>query len=388
MIPQTSAIYSVIVLGAGPAGLAVAYELLRRGITPLILEKGPTPGTSFASFPRNIFFGPWLNNLLPGSFIDCAGLLKRSSQPAYSKYLQDYAHQNRLPVKCGIQVNSVSRDETGFRLQTSAGEFRSHLLVNCTGYFSLPYTPNFPGIDTTSLPHMHVSRYRDANTVVKQLHRRSGRILVVGKRLSAGETVVELHKAGFQVSLSYRGELRFGPTKWVEALLSPLHWIAERVSVALRVHRHSYPLMAGGDSRRLIKTGQVATFSNIARFNDHSVTFEDGREERFDLVIFATGYRAAMAHLESLLGPQSKEPKLENMESTEVPDLFFLGVDQQRTYRSRFLRGIVEDSSLLAELVARRAQGLPVPRRELPAEVVSDKISAPLINLLGLFFYC
>lgn len=380
MTPQPSATYPVIVLGAGPAGLAVAYELLRRGVTPLVLEKGPTPGASFASFPRNIFFGPWLNNLLPGSSIDWAWLLKRSTQPAYSKYLQDYAHQNRLPVRCGIQVNSVSRDEKGFRLQTSAGEFRSHLLVNCTGYFTRPYTPNYPGIDTTSLPHMHVSQYRDANTVLELLQRRSGRILVVGKRLSAGETSVELHNAGFQVALSYRGKLRFGPTTWGEALFSPLNWIGERISVALRVRKHSYPLMAGGDSRRLVESGQVATFSNIARFNQHTVTFEDGREERFDLVIFATGYRAAMAHLENLLGPQPNEPKLKNMESTEMPGLFFLGVDQQRTYRSRFLRGIVEDSRLLAELVARRAQRLPAPRRELPAEVVSTENSATLVN--------
>ena len=380
MTPQPSAIYPVIILGAGPAGLSVAYELLRRGITPLVLEKGPTPGASFASFPRNIFFGPWMNNLLPGSSIDWARLLRRTCQPTYSKYLQDYAQQNRLPINCGIQVNSVTRDEKGFSLLTSAGEFRTHLLVNCTGYFTRPYTPNYPGIDTTGLPHMHVSRYRDANTVIRQLHRRSGRILVVGKRLSAGETLVELHKSGFQVSLSFRGELRFGPTTWGAALLSPLEWIAERISVALRIRRHSYPMMAGGESRRLVESGQVATFSNIARLNERSVTFEDGREERFDLVIFATGYRAALAHLENLLGPEPGEPKLSNMESTEVPGLFFLGVDQLRTYRSRFLRGIVEDSRLLAEVVAHRAERLPAPRRELHAEAVGTGSSKTLIG--------
>lgn len=107
------------------------------------------------------------------------------------------------------------------------------------------------------------------------------------------------------------------------------------------------------------------------------MVFEDGREERFDLVIFATGYRAAMAHLESLLGPQPNEPKIKNMPTTLVPDLF--GVDQQRTYRSRFLRGIVEDSRLVAELVARRAQRLPSPRRELPNPVALEN-SATLVN--------
>ncbi|MBT9586421.1 NAD(P)-binding domain-containing protein [bacterium] len=370
MTPKPIAPYSVIVLGAGPAGLAIAYELIRRGVEPLVLEKGVTPGASFAAFPKNIFFGPWLNNLLPGSSIDWAWLLKRSTQPAYAKYLRDYAHQNRIPVKTQVQVHSVAHQGDLFRLFTSAGELRSHLLVNATGYFSRPYTPNFAGLDNTRVAHMHVSQYRDAQTVADRLSRRSGRILVVGKRLSAGETLVELHNSGFQVAVSHRGKLRFGPTSWGEALFSPIHWVAERISVALRVRKHSYPLMAGGDSRRLINGGQVATFPNILRFNSDTVVFEDGREERFDLVIFATGYRAAMGHLESLLGPQPNEPKLTNMESTQCPGLFFLGVDQQRTYRSRFLRGIVEDSRLLAELVARRAQRLPAPRREpIPGRV-------------------
>jgi glycine/D-amino acid oxidase-like deaminating enzyme len=370
----------VIVLGAGPAGLAVAYELIRRGIEPLVIEKGTTPGASFAAFPRNIFFGPWLNNLLPGSSIDWAWLLKRSTQPAYAKYLRDYAQQNRIPVRTQVLVNSVAHENNLFRIFTSTGELRSHLLVNATGYFTRPYTPNFAGLENTSVASMHVSQYRDAATVVERLGRRNGRILVVGKRLSAGETLVELHNAGFQVCLSHRGKLRFGPTSWGEALFSPIHWVAERISVALRVRKHSYPLMAGGDSRRLIEGGQVATFPNIARFHADTVVFEDGREERFDLVIFATGYRAAMGHLESLLGPQPNEPKLTNMESTLCPGLFFLGVDQQRSYRSRFLRGIVEDSRLLAELVARRAQRLPLTRRESTSDPITAEACQTLVN--------
>ena len=380
MTPASSAIHPVIILGAGPAGLSVAYELMQRGITPLVLEKGPTPGASFTAFPRNIFFGPWINNLLPGSFIRWTGLLKRSSQPDYANYLREYASRNHLPIKCGIEVFSVTRAGNDFRLLTSTGEYRSHLLINCTGYFARPYTPKFPGIETTRLSHMHVSQYRDANMVSDRLNRPFGRVLVVGKRLSSGETMVELHKAGHRVSLSYRGELRFGLPAWGTALLSPLDRIAERILVALRVRKHSYPHMAGGESRRLVKRGEVPTFPNIARFNEDSGTFEDGREEQFDLIIFATGYRPALTHLEDLLGPQPGEPVLDNMESAEVPGLFFLGMDQQRTYRSRFLRGIVEDSIILAGHVANRAEPLPSIRPEFHPHLAAVESSAPLLR--------
>lgn len=372
--------YPVIVVGAGPAGLAVAYELIRRGVDPLVLERGKTPGASFAAFPKNIFFGPWLNNMLPGSSIDWAWMLKRSTQPAYTKYLQDYAHQNRIPVRTQVQVQNITKEEDIFRIQTPTGEFRAHLVINASGYFNRPYTPNFAGLENTRIQHMHVSQYREPATVVERLGKRTGRVLIVGKRLSAGETMVELHKAGFQVALSFRGKLQFGPTAWGEALLSPLNWVAERISVALRLRKHSYPLMAGGDSQRLVESGQIKTFNNIARFQADSVLFENGQEEHFDMVIFATGYRPATAHLESLLGPQPNEPQLTNMESSLCPGLFFLGVDQQRTYRSRFLRGIVEDSRLLAELVARRAQRLPNPRREIPAELMASEHASSLVN--------
>lgn len=355
---------SVIVIGAGPAGLSVAYELIRRGVEPLVLESGSTPGASFAAFPRNIFFGPWLNNLLPGSNIDWAWLLKRSTQPAYTRYLQDYAHQNRLGVKTDVRVEKVTRTESGFTLDTSKGSFSAPLLVNATGYWSRPYVPPFEGLQSTSIPFIHVSRYRDPATVRELIGSNRGRVLVVGKRLSAGETMTELHRAGFEVSLSFRGPLVIGPSVMLEALLSPVQWIVERINVAMRRKIDSFPPMAGGESRRLLQSGAVAQYAAPARFNSHSVVFEDGREASFDLVIFATGYKPALDHLSGVLPSVDNEPPVRSMESTECPGLFFLGLNGQRTYRSRFLRGIVEDSRYLAELVARRARRLPVARRE------------------------
>lgn len=373
--------FPVIIIGAGPAGLSVAYELIRRGVEPLVLEKGPCAGASFAQFPKNIFFGPWLNNLLPGSAIDWAWLLRRSTQPAYSKYLQDYAHQNRLQVKAGVEVLEVSHDGTQFHLQTSDGPMSCGLVVNCSGYFARPFTPPYAGLGESQIACMHVSAYREPQSVVERLRRRAGRILIVGKRLSAGETMVELHNAGYQVCLSHRGKLRFGPSQFQEALLSPLNWLLERLSVALRLRKDSYPQMAGGESRRLVETGQVKTFPDIASFEQDRVIFSDGQEQRFDLVIFATGYRPAIAHLSPLVDPE-QPLRLRNMESSQVPGLFFLGVDQQRTYRSRFLRGIVEDSRYLAELVARRALRLSSSRRDglgerLPASTSGQTSRAP-----------
>ena len=356
---------SVLIIGGGPAGLSMSYELARRGIDSLILEAGPVAGASFSVFPRNIFFGPWVNNLLPGSSVHWRWILNRSTQPSYARYLQEYCRANHLPIRTGVKVDSVAKVGEQFRLETSAGIYEAPLVVNCTGYFAKPFIPEFPGSGETPIKQMHVAQYRDANTVRQLLGKSTGRILVVGKRLSAGETMTELYHAGFQVTLAHRGKLLFGPSQFQEALISPLVWVYERVGAYLGIRLNSYPRMAGGESKRLIRSGAIPTRPNLERFVDDKVRFQNGFEEKFDLIIYATGYRAALDHLKGVLG--NDEPELNGMESRTVPGLFFLGLDGLRTFRSRFLRGIRRDSLALAEVVARRAlryQYEPVPVEE------------------------
>lgn len=383
----------VIILGAGPAGLSVSYELARRGIEALIVEKGPVAGNSFANFPRNIFFGPWLNNLLPGSRVSWSWLLRRSTQPAYAWYLAEFARQNQLQMALNTTVEGVHQEDGRFVLTTSKGCFWSKIVINATGYFSAPYIPSYPGVSEAlaNRTAIHVSQYRDADTVRSILGRSNGRVLVVGKRLSAGETMCELTRQGFDVGLSYRGQLEFGPSQWREAFWAPLNWIKEQVANQLRLKFNSYPLMAGGESQRLIGSGQVKTYPNIARIEGKRVTFEDGQQQEYDLLIFATGYHAAVAHLQQLFKQHpgseitnpdgSTQPRLQGMESATVPGLFFLGLDNQRTFRSRFLRGITQDAKIAADLVARRLATLnPWPNQQrviVPTEVLIDLDESP-----------
>jgi putative flavoprotein involved in K+ transport len=381
--------HQVIIIGGGPAGLSVAYELARRGVEFVILEKGEQAGSSFQRFPKNIFFGPWLNNMLPGSKVALNWVPRRSTQPAYSHYLMQYCEKNHLPMIVNAQVKGLEQHSDGsFLVRTNQGDLTSDVVVNATGYFSKPFIPEYPGLHATSIPTMHVADYREPRTVREKLGQdlregpitasnegRRPKVLVVGKRLSAGETFCELHRAGYQVGLSFRGKLLFGPSRWQETLISPIVYVWERLAVMLRLKLSSFPRMAGGLSERLINQGHVRTYPNISHFEKDRVVFEDRSEESFDLVIFATGYRPAVDHLP--IAPIGVW--LKDMESTAVPGLFFLGVDGQRTYRSRFLRGLVEDSSVLAEMVAKRVASLrPMAKPTLLPVPIEERIFEPL----------
>lgn len=375
-----------IILGAGPAGLSLGYEMLRMGMSCLILEKGDRAGESFAHYPKQIWFGPWLNNTLPGSGVPWHWLLRRTTQPAYSWYLGEYARRNVLPIRFQAEVQRVCRSGNRFVVKTRDGSVLScDALVNATGYFSKPYLPTVPGLEGSNLPYLHSAHYREAEDARRLLGRDIGKVLVVGQGLSAGETMCELAREGFDVALSHRGALKIGPSVLLESLLSPLMWIREQLAVKLGWRLNSNPPMAGGQSRRLIEQGEVRTFPTMAEVEDKTVVFADGRREAFDLIVFCTGYRYAQDHLVELLGAQPPELKA-GVESRLVPGLFFLGLDQQRSFRSRFLRGIRSDAEYLAQHLRRHLvgvdSGLDVSRPEpiLAEEMFDPEESVYLTN--------
>lgn len=354
---------TIIILGAGPAGLSIGYQLARRNIDFLILERGKVAGESFSHYPNNIFFGPWVNNTLDGSRVAWNWLLRRSTQPAYTWYLQEYARRQALPIQYRVRVEKVERDAEGFLVTTSQGQYRSFLVVNCTGYFSTPNVPNYPGQDDSPVRTLHTCQYQTIEDLRRLTNLKSGRVLVVGAGLSAGEMILDLHKNGYQAALSHRGQLTFGPSPFMEALMSPFSWLAERAALKMGLRLNSNPPMAGGETRRLIDTGMVPTFPAIDQFCGSSIRFVNGQDARFDAVVWATGYRYTLDHLRELLpdGPV----QLSEMEALAVPGLYFLGLDQQRTYRSRFLRGIRSDARRLGQILASRlARTVPPPEVE------------------------
>jgi putative flavoprotein involved in K+ transport len=296
---------------------------------------------------------PWKSNRLPG---DTNGwpanyAMKRGE---FLQYLQNYAAEHRLPVTPGVEISSVQRGSDRWRVHTAESEFTCRLLVNATGYFSNPFIPEVPGIAASQIPHVHVADYRDPAHVAHLIGKSSGTILIVGKRLSAGQTMLELHESGFEVSLSHRTPIEFGADEfgwWLFFRIFPyLEWVRLK---RLGKKALSTPVrMPGGRMRKLIASGRVRTFGELERFEADRVLFTDGQRVPFNLVIFATGFRPALRHLDDLaikIDPNTGVPVLDELESISMPGLFFLGLDQGRNFQSRFIRGIRNDAAFLAD---------------------------------------
>lgn len=365
----------ILVIGGGPAGLSLGVELKRLGLSFLILEKGETVGDSWQRMPRHLkLVSPWKTNALPGTKKDLFPRHYQMSRQEFVSYLLDYARESELSIRTGVQVQSVEKSGEGqFRVQTSAGLFTASILVNATGYFSNPFVPDLPGAANSNIPQLHVAQYQDPAQLKTWLGNSAQSVLIVGKRLSAGQTMVELVEAGFKVAISHRSPIQFGvgPALWwlLYRIFPWLEW------VLLKMHGPSAPApqvrMQGGRARRYLQSGTVRTFPAIARFDEDRVVFENGESCVPDLVLYATGFRPTLQQLFPLALSISHEgchPRVRDFESVSVPNLFFIGFDGTRNFQSRFLRGIRKDAVVLARRLEKK-----VPRASSQAQAPADR---------------
>ena len=351
----------ILVLGAGPAGLALGAELQERGVPFLIAEQGPDAGDSWRRMPSRLkLLSPWKANWLRREDASRFPAHHETARDEFAEYLRDFAATHHLPVRTNVQVKAVHRAaDEGFVIETTGGELRARCIVNATGCFSAPWTPEIPGASASRLPRLHTAEFHDAASLHRLIQRDKRPVLIVGKRLSAGQTMVELVEAGFDVALSCREPVEFGPGPAAWWLFFRIHpWLeARELRRRGAAARGFTPKMPGGQARQFIESGLVKVFPLIERFSESSVAFTDGRTLEPSAVIFATGFRPALRHLASLglrLNTETGSPECSGFESSAVPGLFFLGLDGQRNFQSRFIRGIRQDAPLLAADLERR----------------------------------
>ena len=338
----------LVIIGGGPAGLSLGYELTQLGHIPnldfVILEKGEDVGETWKQVPQSTrLLTPWgmnylMNDMGDHSYQDLVG------QGDFAKYLQQMAEKYELSVQVKTEVISVSKTKTGHRFQvhTSNQDYQAERVVVATGYFSNPQTPKFHDFHKLNIPTLHWAKYLDSNHV-KELtkNKERPRALVVGKGLSAGQVLYDLCESGFDLAVSVRGPIKFGldtDSSSYAAILLSTYQVEKLVlsSWFSGFWPSIHPGMEGGKVKKLFDDGRVLVLPNIVKaINENTVLFENGKEVQFDIIIFATGFAPQLSFLDRLGSPQT-------------PRLYFLGFDGQYNSVSRFLRGIRQDAKKLA----------------------------------------
>ena len=138
----------VLVVGAGPAGLAVAACLRRRGVDVLVVDQGGAVGDSWrARYDRLHLHTPRVQSALPGLPIP-----RRFGQwvakDDVAAYLRLYADHHGIAPRFGVRVQRLERDGDGWKAETDGAPLQTRHVVIASGYNREPVLPEWPGRDT------------------------------------------------------------------------------------------------------------------------------------------------------------------------------------------------------------------------------------------------
>src|SRR5213083_95422 len=176
----------VVVAGAGPAGLAVAAMLERRGVPALVLERASKVASSWRSrYDSLILNTPRLTSTLAGYRIP-RRYGRWPSRDAIVEYLEEYARRHELRIEFGVEVRRVDRGSDSWVLQTSNEELRAHSVVIATGHDAEPVIPDWPGRAGYAGELLHAADYRRPDPF------RGRDMLVVGPNTSGSEIAYKL----------------------------------------------------------------------------------------------------------------------------------------------------------------------------------------------------
>jgi cation diffusion facilitator CzcD-associated flavoprotein CzcO len=307
----------ITIVGAGPAGLALAAALQRRGLAPLVLEAEQIGHTWASAYPHLRLHTRKGAAALPGMRYP-AGVPTFPSAADVHAYLRAYAARFALTVRAGVRVTAVTRHDQGWTLATSAGLWRTRVLVWAAGIWANPRSPALPGRDDYPGAVLHVRDYRGPEAF------RGAKLLVVGAGNSGKDVACAAVGIAREVVVAVRGPVmtvaypnalsqwsgalwRHLPPPLLDALL--LRVRRPRVAPGLtwpRTPLREAVAVVGFEMLEAIAAGQVRVRPALVAFEGAQARFADGGQEPFDAVVFATGFAPATA----LVDPFRGDPQL------------------------------------------------------------------------------
>ncbi|MFD1657750.1 NAD(P)-binding domain-containing protein [Streptomyces caeni] len=292
----------VVVIGAGQAGLSSAYHLRRTGFTPdhdfVVLDRSPGPGGAWQFRWPSLTYGRVHGMYaLPGMELANADPARPSSE-VLAEYFDAYERAFGLRVRRPVDVRAV-REGTGGRLlvETTAGTWSTRALINATGTWDRPFWPRYPGQETFRGRQLHTARYPGPDAFAGQ------RVVVVGGGASGTQNLMEIAPYAAATTWVTRRPpvFREGPFT-EEAGRAAVALVEERVRQGLPprsvVSVTGLPLSDA--VRRAIADGVLDRQPMFDRIVPDGVEWFGGRHVDADVILWATGFRAAIGHLAPL----------------------------------------------------------------------------------------
>ena len=320
----------LLVVGAGPIGLACALEAERAGLSARVVEKGALVN-SLVGYPTQMEFFSTPELLEIGGHPLATTYYKPRREEAID-YYRSVAQREGLDVRLGERVEVIEGEAGDFTVRTSRGVHRARAVALATGFFDQPNRIGVPGED---LPH--VTHY------YKEPYPYSGRrVVVVGAKNSAAKAALEIHRHGGHVTLVVRGD---------EVSPSVKYWI--RPDLVNRIKEGSIDALFGASVEAI--TPEAVDLSTP----DGPCTLPA------DAVLLMTGYHPDFSLLNAigldLEGPEQAPVVDDDTMESSRPGVYLAGTVCGGYATSRWF---IENGRIHAARIAAHLTGQPAPELE------------------------
>jgi len=330
-------LYDTIIVGGGQAGLSVAYFLRRKKLDYLILDDQSQPG------------GSWLHTwdslqlFSPSQFSSLSGWAMPKSDNEYPtktefiNYLEAYQEHYQLNVKRNVRVTAVHKTNEGFKVETNKGKiYNAKTVVSCTGSAQIPFIPKYPDNEKFKGIQTHSSMYRHADDFAGK------KVLVIGGGNSGAQILAEVSKVA--------------QTSWVT--LTPPTFLPDNVdgrylfNDATDKFYGKSPIAPSGIKATLCDIVMVDSVKEardrdvlhaerpFSLFYENGVIWKNGEETPFDAVIWCTGFRANLKHLQPLNVIVSTRVETDYTRSVKIPSLWLVGYGSWTGFASATIYGV------------------------------------------------
>jgi cation diffusion facilitator CzcD-associated flavoprotein CzcO len=327
----------VVVVGGGQAGLAVGYYLRRTPLRFAILDAAPAPGGAWLRAWDSLrLFSPARWSSLPGWPLR-GGADEYPGRDEFLEYLAAYEARYELPVRRPVRVSAVRRAGGRLAVESDAGTWTARAVVSATGTWQRPHVPDVPGREEFRGVQLHSADFRSPDALAGR------RVLVVGGGNSGAQLLAELSRVA-SVAWATLEPPRFLPDDVDGRVL--FEQATERYR-AQREGRDPGPPRSLGDVVMVPPVmeardrGALRAVRPPARFTPGGVVWPDGRGERFDAVVWCTGFRPALDHLAPLgVAGSGGRVEVSGTRSAAEPRLWLVGYGDWTGFASATVIGV------------------------------------------------
>jgi putative flavoprotein involved in K+ transport len=350
----------VVIIGAGPAGLAAAAALARRGIAYTLLERGDRAAAALRTIdPAMSLFSPTRLSRLHDMTLESAARYATFGELVDA--LEKFREEHGLVVTANQAVTKVDRDGARFIVHTATNAFEASHVINATGIVGSPRFPAEVDRSTLTMRWMHSVDVRRADVAAAR------NLVVVGAGASAADVLSHWladHQPGDRASIAVRSGVHAMPSSLLGIDMHYWVWAVEHLP-----GRPFGPWLAPRDAMwgtkvaKPIRQGVIRQVA-IERYESDRVVLRDGTKRGSaaegsaesitpDLLVFATGFVHDTRHLGELVERDAADwPIARRAESKRTRGVFVLGARYARSLASPTIRGIARDAEAIAKRIA------------------------------------